>query len=84
MEEIKEVLLIRLHMIRLKCNYRNTEDNSKCQFCSQEEETTEHIIFNCKKIEYLRQDIGLEETDIINDDSKSAVKLAKLMKRIML
>lgn len=80
--EIKEVMLIRLHMSKLKSNYKNNEDSTKCQFCYIEDETTEHLLFHCRKVEYLRQDMKLKESDMANDDSLTTLKLARLMSRM--
>ena len=80
--EIKEIMMIRLHMNKLKTNYKSNEDSLKCQFCNEEEETTEHVLFQCEKIEYLRQDLKLEESDITKDDSYITKKMETFMTRL--
>ena len=38
----------RLNMIEVKCNYKNKfKDSTKCELCKKEDDTTEHMIFNC-------------------------------------
>ena len=81
-KEIKEIMMIRLHMNRLKANYKNAADTIKCQFCYTEDETTEHILFHCENVEYLRHDLKLDERDMIKEDSSTTKKLATFMSRI--
>ena len=78
--EIKLVMLTRLHMIELKSNLKKGESN-ECQFCKEENETTEHIL-QCKKIEYLKENLKFENVEITHDDSQTSKKIAKFIDRL--
>ena len=59
-EEVQQLIKIRLHMENMKCNFKSANKCSKCQFCQEEEETTEHILFSCGSLSYLRDDLILQ------------------------
>ena len=41
---VKDIIKIRLHMWELKKNYPREEEDMKCPICTQNEDTTEHVL----------------------------------------
>ena len=53
-KEVYEILLVKLHMMNLKNNFKNKEEDDECRFCHKEKETTEHIMLACQRLKKLR------------------------------
>ena len=81
--EVSEVLKVKLHMIKAKCNYNKGEDRQECRFCYGEGETTEHLFFECKKLEMIRES-SLIEKDVVNDEKESVKRILDMARRIKL
>ena len=64
----------------MTCNYK-VDKSMKCQFCKTNDETTEHL-FQCSKIEYLRQDLKMKEKNWEDEDSATAKNVANFITRI--
>ena len=79
-EEIRTVLMTRLHMLKVKCNYKKS-DAMLCQFCGKENETTEHL-FDCSRIGYLKTDLRMEELKLDEDNSADARNVFKFISRV--
>ena len=47
-EEVTKALKIKLHMVQAQANYGQ---KNLCEFCMLVEETTEHILLNCQKLQ---------------------------------
>ena len=46
MNEVHNIMTLRLHMVKLDCNYGKKDE---CEVCRKEEETTEHVL-KCGRI----------------------------------
>ena len=79
-EEIRTILMTRLHMLKVKCNYKKS-DSMLCQFCGKENETTEHL-FECSRIGYLKTDLRMEELKLDEDNSADARNVFKFVSRV--
>ena len=74
------MIKIRLNMIETKCNYKgNFRNNTKCDICKLEEDTTEHI-FKCVKI--LNDAEHLDKDDIIEANHKIVHASNRVMEKI--
>ena len=62
------ILMARLHMIQLPCNYRKEDEDKKCPLCQAENIRTEHY-FHCVKTEKLRNTWSTVEADLQSDDA---------------
>ena len=49
-----QILMTRLHMTKLPCNYKNTIEDEKCWLCGGTNITTEHY-FKCPQTESLKR-----------------------------
>ena len=58
----KEILLVRLHMINVPMNFKNTWKEKKCPLCKSCEGTTEHY-FECPETAYLRTAFDVKEME---------------------
>ena len=79
-EEIRTMLITRLHMLRVKCNFRKRE-SMLCQFCGKADETTEHL-FECKRIEYLKDDLRINKLKLDEDSSADAKNVFTFISRV--
>ena len=83
--EIAEVIKIRLHMIELNENFR--KDERPCQFCEEHKESTEHVLLECEKIEFIRKDIirnkNIEFEDSSTENVKDLLMIYKRLKKIL-
>ena len=62
------ILMARLHMIQLPCNYKKEEEDKRCPLCQMVNIRTEHY-FHCAMTEKLRKSWGTTETDLQSDDA---------------
>ena len=62
------ILMARLHMIQLPCNYKKEEEDKRCPLCQTANIRTEHY-FHCAMTEKLRKSWGTTETDLQSDDA---------------
>ena len=75
--EITEILKIRLHMIEVNENYR--KEQTSCQFCLGNLETTEHVLLHCLKTKMIRNDI-VKIRDVVNFEDPSTHNVIHLLK----
>ena len=47
-DTIKDMIKSRLHMSQVNCNYKRDNTDTKCPFCKESEDTTEHVL-ECEK-----------------------------------
>ena len=80
MADISTALKIRLNMINIPYNFGNP--TTRCQFCRNEIETTEHILIHCECLRHLRTDVEISESRIEEDETDSVEKMLKIYKRI--
>ena len=81
-KQIAEVMKMRLHMQRMRENFRE-EGKQMCQFCNKEEETTEHVLLKCKKLEFIREDIErVEEITVEDCRTEAVIRMLTVWKRI--
>ena len=76
-EQVRNIMIIKLHMFPLHDNYKT---GKMCDFCNHHSETTEHIIFECMELNEFREtnmpsSLGTCDTDNI-------LKINKFMTRI--
>ena len=64
-DEVAEIMKIRLHMINLRMNYKNSDISITCRLCYEHQETTEHIFLECKTLNIIRE--HLKDIEIDND-----------------
>ena len=62
-KEANSIINLRLNMINVKENYKNSEINTKCEFC-ESDDTTEHLL-ECPILQRLTR----EEMTVINIES---------------
>ena len=60
MEQVKEIMKLRLNMSELKSNFKGKYKDTICPACEEKEETTEHVI-QCKEYQRLIPHNGNEE-----------------------
>ena len=70
-------------MERMRANYKNNQ-YTICQFCRNDEETTEHVLVQCEALNYLRGDLKLENTSVEDIELESVKSLLKMNRRINL
>ena len=63
----KTILLARLRMIDIKTNFKNKYNDLKCSFCSDNDETLDHLIV-CKKLPENCKILKMFTVDTIYDD----------------
>ena len=82
-KEIGEIMKIRLHMGNMKDNYRESSPGN-CQFCKEEIETTEHILFECKSLDYLRIDLKISGIFLYSMDADKIKSILEMNRRVNL
>ena len=72
-------------MIELNENFR--KDERPCQFCEEHKESTEHVLLECEKIEFIRKDIirnkNIEFEDSSTENVKDLLMIYKRLKKIL-
>ena len=57
MEDAKEIIKVRLHMMKLPANYKSQWKDPRCPLCYGEEGTTEHYE-TCPNVSYHSKRMG--------------------------
>ena len=72
-KEAAAVFTLRARMLKTKANYPNMYQDKKCRWCSEDNETQEHIINQCPRFEATtdRTQIGLQYTNIMENETDS-------------
>ena len=85
--DAKTILLARLRMINIKTNFKNKYDDLRCTFCSENDETLQHLIIcrklpeNCKKIKQLESNTIYE--DLYGDDLEKLKMIAEGIRELI-
>ena len=78
--ECRQILRMRLHMVKAKMNYKGSFENLICEACKEDVETTEHML-NCKKFREVFSYKGKID-DIISGEIKALVAAASFTKEV--
>lgn len=78
-KQITEIIRIKLHMTELKDNYGSSV---KCEFCQQEKESTEHILFQCRNLSDLRE--NTMPISVSSCNREDICKMVGMMNRVLL
>ena len=82
-DEIKQIMKIRLHMIEIKGNYPSGDRT--CQWCNSNEESTEHVLIECSKLDFIRKE-KVEERQLHSEeesDIKAVLQVNQMVQKIM-
>ena len=82
--DIADVMKIRLHMGNMGENFRTLSGVQLCQFCCQAKETTEHVLMECEKLHYLREDLmqWINVDEATAEATKSILMMSKRVGKI--
>ena len=85
MDEIAEIMKLRLHMHQLPCNYKTSQENGRqCRFCYLDGcIRTEHY-FHCRKINELRTKMGAQEKHLYSQNTSELLKASKYVHAVTL
>ena len=81
LEEVKEILKVRLHMTTLPANYRNLWTDPSCPLCNVEEGTSEHYL-KCPNVSYIAKVWEIKEDDLNDTSVEKMVNVAKYMNKV--
>ena len=75
-QSAREILMVRLHMVNVPMNFRNTWNLKTCPLCKNTEGTTEHF-FECPETAYLRT--AFDVKDMETEEPKEMAKNGHFM-----
>ena len=75
-KQCKIIFETRTRMIKVKGNYKNKEENTKCGLCNTKEETQEHILEECVMLIEKEQD-KITKKEIFCENTQSLIETAK-------
>ena len=79
--DVTSVMKMRLHMTRLRANYKEKGTERTCRLCSDGEETEEHIL-ECKKVKRTLGHMSFDKTYIEVDNARKNLKAAKILEAV--
>ena len=83
--EINQIMRMRLHMVQLPCNYKNTkEDGNQCRLCLLRGKIQTEHYFRCRKLKNLRNQWGVQEEDLDSQDINKLLKASKFINSVTL
>ena len=75
--EVSEILKLKLHMVKMKANYRDMNEEHVCRLCRKEEETTEHIFYRCSMMKRIREGMRIGEGTLESENNEECKKVLK-------
>ena len=72
LEESRKILMMRLHMINIPCNYQSTEE-AVCWMCGIKKVKTKHY-FECRE---LANKWGAKMEDMTSEDTKTLLRASR-------
>ena len=75
--EVTDILKTKLHMIKIKANYRDSYEEHKCRLCRKEEETTEHIMYQCPILKRVQEGMKINEGTLASEDQEECLKVLR-------
>ena len=80
----KEIMEVRLNMVKLPCNYKGINYNGKCVLCGETEEIAEHYL-QCSETEYIRERCNVTQSDMNNMNITCELKrMSQFMKLVVI
>ena len=77
-KEVSDILKTKLHMLELRANYRNLEEQQECRLCRKGEETTEHIFLKCKMLKELREEMRISTSMLESEEEVDCSNIVKI------
>ena len=79
-QKAKDILMRRLHMIKLECNFRSRKENQRCEICSHDSVNTE-LYFACKGLADLQEITNARAEDMMSNDTQKHLRVSKFIKK---
>ena len=80
-EDAKEIIKVRLHMMKLPANYKSQWKDPRCPLCCGEEGTTEHYE-TCPNVSYIANVWEIKKDDVKDRSVKKMVNVAKYTNKV--
>lgn len=82
--EVKGIMMTRLHMTKLECNYQSSKNSTKCPLCGKESDegiNTEHY-FGCSATVHLARIWETEEDDIRSNEVEELRRAKNFIEKV--
>ena len=79
-QEARDILMTRLHMIKLECNFRRRKENQRFEICSHDNVNTEHY-FASKGLVDLQQVTNARAEDMVSNNTQKLMWASKFIKK---
>ena len=79
-EEAQIIFKLRCRVVKVKNNLKGMFDDLKCRACGLEEETQEHVIIHCKRLNNNKGDMNVKYEKLINGNVNEKLMIAKIFK----
>ena len=79
LKDAKQILKVRLNMIKIPGNYKNSGQSVICPLCKEDEGSTEHY-FSCAKVDQLKRFCEVHLDDLFKQDTRTLKNLSTFLK----
>ena len=78
MNEVQNIISLRLHLVKLYYNYAK---KNQCSICREEEETTEHVL-ECSRIVEIVRNMKVNDMYVKPEDLSELIKMVNYITKV--
>ena len=81
-KQSKQILQTRMHMIRMPCNYKQSERDRKCWLCGKEGEIKTEHYYECKQTEDIRRRWNTKVDDLKSEVTSELIRTSEYLLKV--